>query len=1096
MVKVKKIVLKKEPNSTTNVKKKGDLKNEHVASGPNNSSDFNVFIKNKLDTLVNIIQNTYLSLDTCKNYDVFSNSSISQCVDHLHEIYESAQLILHSLPLIEKDTPKTIEDIQKIFDKLSVLFSTHGTHYMKDICYVVFGVKYNNLHTYEPTNKFIVDKLDILEKYMLPIGFKNVPWIECDSINNIQIDKVTDYTINVEPQPHFECFEPSTMYSSIHQSVYGLRVLLRNGNDKKSLCINGLMRDVPHQYLRENQFVKDSLDKIRENLLQDVDEEQESLIDRWIESLSVKDLLIYSAKDLAKRFTSIATDVKYVKNNRVEGIVKHFFDMDLPARRKMMINLFLYNLDNEVQYIAYMLYDLIGSIDNVDGNDNREQILLFNTFPWKMKQYFKETMINTIEYTQDTLSECDDSKISLEQQVILMRASDKIRNRAMLKLKEVKGKGDDQGNKSKQYLEGLVRVPFGVYRKEPILCKMGHINELFKKARSIVDTNIEVKEKYTLYEIGSALNTISDVISNSTIDECLSKISKLSKAQLIPAVKLFVDTLTDDHKTKPKMLSFVTEQLNSARTDRELSAKVFNMLQMLNPTHLNMNIHSQVDTINSEIKDVENKMAKINESLDDSIYGHPKAKEQILKIVSQWINGEQNGYCFGFEGSPGVGKTSLAKRGLSRCLQDEKGESRPMSFIALGGSSNGSTLEGHNYTYVNSTWGKIVDVLMESKCMNPIIYIDELDKVSRTEQGREIIGILTHLIDGTQNDEFQDRFFSGVPFDLSKALFIFSYNDPDQIDRVLLDRIHRVRFDNLSWSDKIVIVNKFIIPELNEKMGFENTVYLSDDVVKHIIETYTMEPGVRKLKEILFDLFGEINIQLLNVSKNGDTNIELPVKITIEDLGKKYLKKNRKAHDIKIHKESAVGTINGMWANALGGGGIIPIQSQYFPATAFLELKLTGMQGDVMKESMNVAKTLAWSLTPEHRQKELMKNFEESKNYGLHIHCPEGATPKDGPSAGGAITISLFSLLNDRPIKNTISMTGETNLQGRITAIGGLDSKILGSMRAGVKKILYPLENKTDFDEFMEKYTDVVDLTEMSFHAVDNIKEAMKYIFD
>jgi ATP-dependent Lon protease len=311
-----------------------------------------------------------------------------------------------------------------------------------------------------------------------------------------------------------------------------------------------------------------------------------------------------------------------------------------------------------------------------------------------------------------------------------------------------------------------------------------------------------------------------------------------------------------------------------------------------------------------------------------------------------------------------------------------------------------------------------------------------------------------------------------------------------------LDRIHRVRFDNLSWSDKIVIVDKFIIPDLNEKMGFENTVYLSEEVVKHIIETYTMEPGVRKLKEILFDLFGEINIQLLNVSKNSEANIELPVKITIEDLGTKYLKKNRKVNDVKIHKEPSVGTINGMWANALGKGGIIPIQSQFFPTAAFLDLKLTGMQGDVMKESMNVAKTLAWSLTPEHRQKELMKKFEDNKNFGLHIHCPEGATPKDGPSAGGAITISLFSLLNDRPIQNTISMTGETNLQGRITAIGGLDSKILGSMRAGVKKILYPLENKTDFDDFMEKYADVVDLTEMSFHAVDNIKEAMKYVFD
>ncbi len=405
------------------------------------------------------------------------------------------------------------------------------------------------------------------------------------------------------------------------------------------------------------------------------------------------------------------------------------------------------------------------------------------------------------------------------------------------------------------------------------------------------------------------------------------------------------------------------------------------------------------------------------------------------------------------------------------------------------------TLEGHNYTYVNSTWGKIVDVLMESKCMNPIIYIDELDKVSKTEQGREIIGILTHLIDTTQNDEFQDRYFSGIPFDLSKALFIFSYNDPEQIDRVLLDRIHRIRFDNLSWSDKIVIVNKFIMPELNQKMGFENTIKLYDDVIKYIIETYTMEPGVRKLKELLFDLYGEINLQLLNFTKEN-ISIELPVVIKIEDLGTTYFKKQRKVSDLKIHKEPMTGTINGMWANALGKGGIIPIESRFYPANSFFELKLTGMQGDVMKESMTVAKTLAWSLTPPERQKELIKKFEETKNQGLHIHCPEGAVSKDGPSAGGAITLSIYSLLNNKNINNVVSMTGETNLRGRITAIGGLDTKILGSMRAGVRKILYPKENQEDFDEFLEKYKDLINLEEMSFHSVDTIQEAMNLVFD
>lgn len=288
------------------------------------------------------------------------------------------------------------------------------------------------------------------------------------------------------------------------------------------------------------------------------------------------------------------------------------------------------------------------------------------------------------------------------------------------------------------------------------------------------------------------------------------------------------------------------------------------------------------------------------------------------------------------------------------------------------------------------------------------------------------------------------------------------------------------------------------MPELNEKMGFENTVKLTDDVIRHIIESYTMEPGVRKLKEVLFDLFGEINLNLLNFTDNDDENemIELPIVIKIEDFGTKYLKKQRKVSDIKIHTEPLVGTINGMWANALGKGGIIPIETRHFPASSFLDLKLTGMQGDVMKESMTVAKTLAWTLTSEERQKELTTYFEETKNQGLHIHCPEGAVSKDGPSAGGAITLTIYSLLNNIKIKNTISMTGETNLRGRITAIGGLDTKIIGSMKAGVKTILFPKENQEDFDEFMEKYKEVLDLSEMAFHPVDTIQEAMKIVFD
>jgi len=378
--------------------------------------------------------------------------------------------------------------------------------------------------------------------------------------------------------------------------------------------------------------------------------------------------------------------------------------------------------------------------------------------------------------------------------------------------------------------------------------------------------------------------------------------------------------------------------------------------------------------------------------------------------------------------------------------------------------------------------------------MNPIIYIDELDKVSKTDHGKEIIGILTHLIDQTQNDSFQDKYFSGINIDLSKALFIFSYNDPEQIDKILLDRIHRIKFENLSFDDKLVVVKKHILPEINKKMGFENIVQLSDEIIEYIIENYTVEPGVRKLKELLFDLFGEINIELLKCKETE--SFEIPIIITEEMLENKYLSKYHKINERKINDTPFVGIINGLWANIYGRGGITPIQAMFFPSTTFLDLKLTGLQGDVMKESMNVAKTLAWHLTPLETKKKWIAYFEETKCQGLHIHCPEGGVSKDGPSAGTAITTAIYSLLNDKMIKRDIAITGEINLQGEVTAIGGLSSKIIGGIKNGVKTFLYPEANHKEFIDFMKLYKDKPLVKDIQFHELKNINQVFDYVFE
>jgi ATP-dependent Lon protease len=487
------------------------------------------------------------------------------------------------------------------------------------------------------------------------------------------------------------------------------------------------------------------------------------------------------------------------------------------------------------------------------------------------------------------------------------------------------------------------------------------------------------------------------------------------------------------HLNKDGLVARVIDIIDSSmaeETEQEKNVIVdiineFNEVANMNPMLTNNDIKQDIQKINTNMKTITDYMSEVKSTLDKAVHGHDKAKKQIERIIGQWINGEQDGYCFGFEGPPGVGKTSLAKRGLSDCLKDDKGNSRPFAMIQMGGDSNGSTLHGHNYTYVGSTWGSIVQILIDKKCMNPIIFIDEVDKISRTEHGKEIVGILTHLLDPAQNDCFQDKYFTGIDF---------------------------------------------------------------------IIDEYTCESGVRKLKEILFEIIGEINLDVL---KNNDKDYELPIEISIDDIKTKYFKDKREVIIRKVPDESLVGYANGMYATSLGNGGTLPIHAKFFPSEHFLELKLTGLQQDVMKESMHVALTVAWNLTSESNKKQIRSLYDGVNNkFGINIHPGDNAVQKDGPSAGGIITVVLYSLLNNLPIKARFAMTGEIQMSGHITAIGGLSNKILGSLKAGVKEFIYPKENKKDFDEFYEKYKDDERLKEIKFYEVDHINEAIQLMIE
>jgi len=260
-----------------------------------------------------------------------------------------------------------------------------------------------------------------------------------------------------------------------------------------------------------------------------------------------------------------------------------------------------------------------------------------------------------------------------------------------------------------------------------------------------------------------------------------------------------------------------------------------------------------------------------------------------------------------------------------------------------------------------------------------------------------------------------------------------------------------------------------------------------DSEIIFIIEHYTNESGVRKLKEVLFEIISSINLELLKDKFIYD----LPYTIT-SDYIEEILKTRHKILHLTINKNPEIGIINGLWANSFGNSGILHIECKFFHSSTFLDLKLTGMQGEVMKESMSVAKTLALSLLTNDELNILTKELEENKLQGIHIHVPEGATPKDGPSAGAAIAIVLYSLLTKRKIKNNVAITGEICLQGKITTIGGLDLKILGGLRGGVTTFLYPKTNYKDFENFCKKYNK--DLSKYIFIEVENIIDAIKEI--
>lgn len=434
-------------------------------------------------------------------------------------------------------------------------------------------------------------------------------------------------------------------------------------------------------------------------------------------------------------------------------------------------------------------------------------------------------------------------------------------------------------------------------------------------------------------------------------------------------------------------------------------------------------------------------LEKSKKILEDDHYGLEKIKERILEYlaVSQ-ISPDIKGQIICFSGPPGVGKTSVAKS-IARAT------GREYVRIALGGVRDEAEIRGHRKTYIGSMPGRIIDALQKAKTANPLILLDEVDKLSADYKGDPTSALL-EVLDPEQNFGFTDHYID-LPFDLSKVMFITTANVRSNIPAPLQDRMEIIELGSYTYEDKFQIAKKHLVPKQIKRHGLKTSqLKITDKSLKLIIDGYTREAGVRLLEQQIATVCRKCAVKIVN----GEAE-----KISVKPDDIENLLGSKKFKEDEHKKIDEIGIANGLaWTSV--GGEMLEIESAVLDGTGKLEL--TGSLGEVMCESAKTAVSFIRS-----KAKDLNINTEFYKNNDIHIHVPEGATPKDGPSAGVTIATSLVSALTGKKIRSDVAMTGEITLRGRVLPIGGLKEKSMAAYRAGIKTVIIPYDNVPDLDE-------------------------------
>jgi len=496
--------------------------------------------------------------------------------------------------------------------------------------------------------------------------------------------------------------------------------------------------------------------------------------------------------------------------------------------------------------------------------------------------------------------------------------------------------------------------------------------------------------------------------------------------------------------------------------------------------------------------DESKKALKINDveiQLDKDHFSLEKPKKRIVEYFAvrellelRGVSQKKSaGAILCFSGPPGVGKTSLANS-IATALK------RPLVRIALGGLEDVNELRGHRRTYVGAMPGRLVQGLIDAKKMNPVIVLDEIDEVSRSQRGDPTAALL-EILDPEQNSEFRD-YYLNFNIDLSNVIFIATANDVGKIPAPLRDRMEFITLSSYTPQEKYEIAKRYLIPQELKKHGLKaSELSISTTALKELIHSFTREAGVRNLRRRIADMSRKVAKEILQHPESGK------ISVTLKNL-KNYFDKS--VFEIeKTTKIPVIGVVNGLAWTAVGGD-VLKIESIRIKGKGGLQL--TGSLGDVMKESARIAMSVVKTLIDtkrlkieesnipltfkEHEDKMPIDPSEVYKRYDLHIHVPDGATPKDGPSAGIAMVSVISSILSGRKIRSEIAMTGEVSLSGDVLPIGGLKEKLIAAHKAGMTKVLIPAKNyERDLDEIPKEVKDAVEIV-----GVTRVEEVLKYI--